>query len=68
MCVCVLGVIAAGTNLGNLAMFKYSNPDKVEEDEKCWKLQPPSSIEGSVEHVVVCCYAQVLVIWTLMMN
>lgn len=34
-------------------MWKYSNPDKNEDDENCWKLQPPSAIEGVVEQIDV---------------
>ena len=48
------GTIAAGTNLGNVAMWRYSsNPDTTEDDETCWRLQPPSAIEGIIENITV---------------
>ena len=34
-------------------MWKYSNPDKNEDDENCWKLQPPSAIDGFVDQISV---------------
>lgn len=49
------GVIAAGTNLGNVALWRYSNPSSVEEDERCWRLQPPALVEGSIVHIMVGC-------------
>ncbi|XP_067952050.1 intraflagellar transport protein 140 homolog [Watersipora subatra] len=46
------GTLAAGTNLGNVAMWKFSpNPESTEDDETCWKLQPPSSVDGLMEHI-----------------
>jgi len=48
-----LETIAAGTNLGNVAMWKHYQSEKSDDDENCWKLQPPSAIEGMIEHIMV---------------
>ncbi|CAL1531559.1 unnamed protein product [Lymnaea stagnalis] len=47
------GMLAGGTNLGNVALWKYSPPSggrKVDGDEK-WKLQPPATVEGPIRQI-----------------
>ncbi|XP_059152845.1 intraflagellar transport protein 140 homolog [Physella acuta] len=47
------GVLAGGTNLGNIALWKFSavaGSRKLEGDEK-WKLQPPATVEGPVRQI-----------------
>ncbi|XP_041362442.1 intraflagellar transport protein 140 homolog [Gigantopelta aegis] len=47
------GIIAGGTNMGNIAMWKYSPTAgyrKVDGDEK-WKLQAPATVEGPVRQI-----------------
>lgn len=51
------GILAAGTNMGNIAMWKYSPPfaagmKKIEGESK-WKLQAPSTVEGPVRQLQV---------------
>ena len=48
------GVLAGGTNMGNVALWKYSPPPgrKVDGDEK-WKLQAPATVEGPIRQISV---------------
>lgn len=34
-------------------MWKHYQSEKSDDDENCWKLQPPSAIEGMIEHIMV---------------
>ena len=47
--------LAGGTNMGNIALWKYAPPGgkkKVDGEQK-WKLQTPATVEGPVRQVVV---------------
>ncbi|GFO12432.1 intraflagellar transport protein 140 homolog, partial [Plakobranchus ocellatus] len=47
------GVLAGGTNMGNVALWKYTPPlpgRKVDGDEK-WRLQAPATVEGPVRQI-----------------
>lgn len=48
-------VLAGGTNMGNIALWKYCPPagnSKVDGDEK-WKLQAPATVDGPVRQIEV---------------
>ncbi|GFS01827.1 intraflagellar transport protein 140 homolog [Elysia marginata] len=47
------GVLAGGTNMGNVALWKYTPPAagrKIDGDEK-WRLQAPATVEGPVRQI-----------------
>lgn len=47
--------MAGGTNMGNIALWKYSPPlgsRKVDGEQK-WKLQAPATVEGCVRNLQV---------------
>ena len=49
----VSATLAGGTNMGNIALWKYSPPlgkKKVDGEQK-WKLQTPATVEGPVRQV-----------------
>ena len=49
------GVLAGGTNMGNVALWKYTPPiagRKIDGDEK-WRLQAPATVEGPVRQIKV---------------
>ena len=51
----ITATLAGGTNMGNIALWKYSPPlgkKKVDGEQK-WKLQTPATVEGPVRQVVV---------------
>ena len=53
----VSGVLAGGTGSGHVAMWKYSSLASAKtEPEDRWKLQPPSSVQGSISRLVVSIY------------
>lgn len=47
------GTLAAGTNMGNIALWKYSPPvgNKKVDGEHKWKLQTPATVEGPISQV-----------------
>ncbi|XP_053388212.1 LOW QUALITY PROTEIN: intraflagellar transport protein 140 homolog, partial [Mercenaria mercenaria] len=47
------GTLAGGTNMGNVALWKYSPPlgNKKVDGEQKWKLQTPATVEGPVAQV-----------------
>ncbi|XP_052768007.1 intraflagellar transport protein 140 homolog [Mya arenaria] len=47
------GVLAGGTNMGNVALWKFSPPPsgKKVDGEIKWKLQTPATVEGPVQQV-----------------
>lgn len=48
-------MLAGGTNMGDIALWKWSPPiggKKVEGEQK-WKLQAPATVEGSIRQVEV---------------
>ena len=51
-----VGTLAGGTNMGNVALWKYSPPlgQKKVDGEQKWKLQTPATVEGPVRQVIVC--------------
>lgn len=49
--------LAAGTNMGNIAMWKHEeltskNDEYAKDPEKEWKLQPPTALSGAVTSVI----------------
>ncbi|KAK3579473.1 hypothetical protein CHS0354_028282 [Potamilus streckersoni] len=47
------GVLAGGTNMGNIALWKYAPPlggKKVDSEQK-WKLQTPATVEGPIRQI-----------------
>lgn len=55
MLYCNLGTLAGGTNMGNVALWKYTPPygNKKVDGEQKWKLQTPATVEGPVSQVAV---------------
>ena len=51
---CCVGVLAGGTGAGHVAMWKYSPlmGSRVEPEDR-WKLQPPSTIHGTISQLAV---------------
>lgn len=49
------GTLAGGTNMGNVALWKYSPPltGKVVDGEMKWKLQAPATVEGPIKQIRV---------------
>ena len=49
------GMLAAGTNMGNIALWKFTPcpPGKKKEGEELWSLQAPAAVEGPVRKVEV---------------
>lgn len=49
------GMLAAGTNMGNVALWKFtpSLSGKKKEGEDLWSLQAPATVEGPVRKVEV---------------
>ena len=48
------GVLAGGTGAGHVAMWKFSALARAKcEPEDRWKLQPPSTIQGSISQLAV---------------
>ncbi|OWF41021.1 intraflagellar transport protein 140 homolog [Mizuhopecten yessoensis] len=47
------GVLAGGTNLGNIALWRYAPPlgSRLVDGEKKWKLQAPATVEGSIRQL-----------------
>ncbi|XP_060569057.1 intraflagellar transport protein 140 homolog [Ruditapes philippinarum] len=47
------GTLAGGTNMGNVALWKYTPPvgNKKVDGEQKWKLQTPATVEGPVSQV-----------------
>lgn len=47
------GTLAGGTNMGNVALWKYSPPltGKVVDGEMKWKLQAPATVEGPIKQI-----------------
>ncbi|KAB7493708.1 Intraflagellar transport protein [Armadillidium nasatum] len=44
--------LCAGTNMGNIAMWKHEESPETESDpEKEWKLQPPAALTGAVTQI-----------------
>lgn len=52
------GTLAGGTNMGNVALWKYSPPltGKVVDGEMKWKLQAPATVEGPIKQIRVRLY------------
>lgn len=49
----LIGTLCAGTNMGNIAMWKHEESPETESDpEKEWKLQPPAALTGAVTQVL----------------
>jgi hypothetical protein len=49
------GTLAGGTNMGNVALWKYSPPlgGRVVDGEMKWKLQAPATVEGPIKQIRV---------------
>ena len=49
----VSATLAGGTNMGNIALWKYAPPigKKKMDGEQKWKLQTPATVEGPVRQV-----------------
>ena len=46
-------ILAAGTSDGHVAMWKYDDSEFIEDIEKRWTLQPPSTVDGPISDLVV---------------
>ena len=50
------GMLAAGTNMGNVALWKYTpslHGRKKREGDELWVLQAPATVEGPIRKVEV---------------
>ena len=54
---CVVGVLAAGTSAGHVALFTYAPASGAagsrQEPEDKWKLLPPSVVPGPISDIAV---------------